>query len=49
MKTKICFVTLLTIGIVTALLLFFEQTNSKTADAFDGVFVYKEILPKIRL
>lgn len=40
MKWKICMMTLLTIGIVAALVLFFEQREARTADVFDGILIY---------
>lgn len=42
MKRKICIVVLLTIGIVTSLVLFFEQYDANTTDVFDGALVYRE-------
>ena len=42
MKVRICLMALLTVGIVTALVLFFEQRGARTADVFDGVLVWKE-------
>lgn len=42
MKVKLCLMALLTIGIVTALVLFFEQHGARTADVLDGVLVWKE-------
>lgn len=47
MKARICFVTLLTICIVIALVLLFEQYGAKTADVFDGILVWKENAEKI--
>ena len=42
MKVRICLMALLTVGIITALVLFFEQRGARTADVFDGVLVWKE-------
>ena len=42
MKRRICIVVLLTIGIVTSLVLLFEQYDTNTTDVFDGVLVYQE-------
>lgn len=42
MKRKICIVVLLTVGIVTSLVLLFEQYDTNTADVFDGALVYQE-------
>lgn len=47
MKAKICFVTVLTICIVAALVLLFEQYGAKTADVFDGILVWKENIERV--
>lgn len=46
MKERICFVTLLTIGIVAALIIFFEKRDKQSTDAFDGVLVYESVMEK---
>ena len=46
MKERICFVTLLTIGIVAALIIFFEKRDNQSTDAFDGVLVYESVMEK---
>lgn len=42
MKEKICFITLLTIGILTVLVIFFEKRENQMTDVFDGVLVYEK-------
>lgn len=42
MKWKLCMMTLLTIGIVAALVFFFEQREARTADVFEGILIYIE-------
>lgn len=49
MKVRLCIVALLAVGIVTALVLFFEINGARTADAFDGVLVWNEQTGKILL
>ena len=46
MKERICFLTLLTIGIVAALIIFFEKRDNQSTDAFDGVLVYESVMEK---
>lgn len=46
MKERICFVTLLTIGIVAALIIFFEKRDNQSTDAFDGVLVYESVMER---
>lgn len=47
MKAKICIAAVVTICIVTALVLLFEQYGAKTADVFDGILVWKENIGKV--
>ncbi|MBD5090078.1 MAG: hypothetical protein HDT30_14950 [Clostridiales bacterium] len=47
MKAKICFVTVLTICIVAALVFLFEQYGTKTADVFDGILIWKENIERV--
>ena len=47
MKAKLYFVAVVTICIITALVFFFEQHDTRTADAMDGVLVWKENVEKM--